>query len=310
MRLFLSLEDRSAAINDDIQHSSYRNEVVAFLQSQVEDEHTIMSEEGQIGWTKSEGRKDLTLAAGTRNEIKLQINPRNQTNTTQSIVPGYKKDLCPVLVIDSDGVNPEFILDYIGDVASMNRFIMRDNIQMGHIERFLRFISPINERSPKPRYSGVFGIIIQNPNLEGGEFSGYRSVMTDNLRHVGASHTNMAFIERLGTRKRKYGENRGEIAKGSFVNDGFLDKGADASLFSIMEDNQSIFMRDPEIWVQHVNSYRGWKTEMSSSCYLSKKDRKQGSANNRQMRSLWAQSAWDYGRLDFTFRMFDSREQN
>ena len=311
MRLFLSLEDKLAAISDDTKCSRYRRALVAFLESQIGDEHTLMSGEGQIGWTKTEDR-DLILATGTRNELTLQMHSRNQTNSTDPIIPRFRKDsesLCPVLVIDSDGVDPDFILDYIADVASRNRSIIHDHIYMGHIERFLRFISPISEGS-KPRYGGIFGVIVQNPNLEGGEFSGYLPVMTDNLRHVGSRHTNMAFIERMGTRKRKYGYNSGKINNKNFVNERFLEKGADADLFSIMEDNQAIFIRDPEIWVQHVNSFRGWKTEMSSSCYLSKKDRKQRSTNNRQMRSLWAPSAWDSGRLDFTFRMYDSREQS
>ena len=98
MRLFLSLEDKLAAISDHTKSSGYRRAVVAFLESQIEDEHTLMSGKGQIGWTKTED-ETLSPAAGTRNELTLQMHSSNQTNSTDPIIPRFRKDsesLCSV----------------------------------------------------------------------------------------------------------------------------------------------------------------------------------------------------------------------
>ena len=72
-----------------------------------------------------------------------------------------------------------------------------------------------------------------------------------------------------------------------------------------MVSEQAIFIPDPEGWVNEVREFRKSRvSDMSSSCYLSKKDRV--SKKRKSLKPIVEETTLDPYRLGFTFRLFQS----
>ncbi len=305
MEAFLSLEDRSAV--QRAEYSGYRRRLADFLQDQLGESIPVRRGDGEIGWTsfpENPGGK-VRLARDSRSEVVLDPERWRKTNTSSPIFSPWISDPpLPVLVMDSDGVEPEYILDYIEEVHGGGRKMKGDSVYLGHVVRWLSLFS-----EPEPAYHGRFGVIIQHPNLEAGSFSGYVPDMGENMIERGAKHTQLAFIEKAGERMNPYWRSSSSrssskrIDTNKVVNIDFLDRN-DIQLFSDLVDSQSLFLQEPDEWVRHVLTIRGQATEMKSACYLSKKVRGSRATSRRDMQSTWSSVELAPERIALHFRLF------
>lgn len=304
MKFYLSLEDKSASVDNTGEYSEYRRAIVEFLKSQIEEGDSVIEDAGGIGWTsfpEDDVEPNMArVARGTEYEIVLRKSMLKQINTP--FKPPWRLTT-PVLVIDSDGLDPEFILDYIGLVVSHERTIRNDSIQLGHLERWLGYFS-----KPGNSYVGTFGIIVQHPNLEGGSFASYREE-NDKLMELGSRHTNLAYIEKTPQKDDPFSSPYSPGPRPrtiTHLGKEFLEANA-TGLFSEMVSERAIFIPDPEGWVNEVRMFRKNRVpDMSSSFYLSKKDRVSKKRRARGLKSVIEEKTLDPYQLEFTFRLFQS----
>ena len=95
------------------------------------------------------------------NDMRMQTNNRVNINTLDS----WKRDVYPILVVDSDGMNPEKIFKIIEQSICENR---TPNIELAGGYEFLEKFSLGN-------FYGKFAIIIQSDNLETCTFDGFKA---------------------------------------------------------------------------------------------------------------------------------------
>ena len=148
MELLISLEDEKAV--DSEKSERYRDDLVHFLlndsevRREIGEEYTVCESFGYTYGSNEprDNRKSVTIAkgAGFFREIGIdeslirQIQPPLKFKFFSRSRENIRT--VPVLVIDSDGVNPDRLLDYIGNILGGGE-CNQDSIYMGGIKKWI-----------------------------------------------------------------------------------------------------------------------------------------------------------------------------
>ena len=318
MRLYVSFEDNVT----DEKYAAYRKQVFDFLKS-----HELVITEGLVvdekyfGQTKIEEdqrkTRDGVDGEGSRAEsitichrekgapsslwkldyATLEYKGERRANIQKDGASAFltrKEPGIPVFVIDSDGLDPEGLLDYI------------EQRLHGGVGRCL-----------DPPWVGKFGIVVQHPNLEGGEFGGFSPTLAEPVRMRGLSDfVKVGLIAEL-TKKTRGLNNELKVAR---LDKELIDKsGIRVQLLGEMIEDDKMHRTDPQVLVETLQDLRSAgiglsdrpddKSSLLCSGYLAKRSPYHLGGN---WIGEWEQRGVEMNgtasiRFDgFSFRMFDT----
>ncbi|MAN38495.1 MAG: hypothetical protein CMI21_12950 [Opitutae bacterium] len=274
MRLYVSFEDKVI----DEEYAGYRRQVFDFLKS-----HELVVREGLVvdeeifGQTKIEEDQRKTREGvdgeGSRAESITICHRENgapsslwkldysiirdrgerRANIQQDGASSYltkKEQGIPVFVIDSDGLDPEGLLDYIEQrlLGGVGRCF--DHLRAGHVSSMLSMLGA----NLDPPWVGKFGIVVQHPNLEGGEFGGFSPELADPVRMRGLSDfVKIGLIAEL-TKKTRGLNNELKVAR---LDKELVDEnGIRIQLLSEMVSQDEMHRTDPQVLVETLLDLR------------------------------------------------------
>ena len=309
MELLISLEDKSP-VEDDNRHQEYRRDLLRFLEDdpevrlQIGRDYSVID---RFGYTygssdyraMNEYSRNFMLAKGTGmfHEVEVGVTPRRQTPLRFRDCANWRgRNIVPVIVTDSDGVDPEKLLNYIDEIRSGGD-CRQDSIEMGGLSKWIWAFS-----GEKPVIKDDFAVIVQHPNMEACSFPGYSE--TGRGDENAPNHIKLAFVTkppRAGFKKpRQY------IGGGEFAND-FFEGGRDSRFFSEMVVGNSIFITEPGGLHSHIQR-TGERVVKVSSAYLGKSPRRRRDVELSRVsggiEALWVNGRRPLKPLSFHFRMF------
>ncbi len=337
MRLYVSFEDKVT----DEQYSAYRKQVFDFLKS-----HELVISEGLVvdekyfGQTKIEEDQRKTREGvdgeGSRAEsitichrekgapsslwkldyATLEYKGERRANIQKDGASAFrtrKEPGIPVFVIDSDGLDPEGLLDYIEQRLHGGVGRCFDHLRAGHVSSILSMLGA----NLDPPWVGKFGIVVQHPNLEGGEFGGFSPTLAEPVRMRGLSDfVKIGLIAEL-TKKTRGLNNELKVAR---LDKDLIDKsGIRVQLLGEMIEDDKMHRTDPQVLVETLQDLRSAgiglsdrpddKSSLLCSGYLAKRSPHHLGGN---WIGGWEQRGVEMNgtasiRFDgFSFRMFDT----
>jgi hypothetical protein len=112
--------------------------------------------------------RDHEQVLNFNNDIQHKVRDANLATVNINNLDGWKSDVYPILVVDSDGMNPETIFQVIEETIYGHK---KPNIELARGYKFLTHFKSGNA-------VGEFAVIIQCQNLETCKFDGFENGIT------------------------------------------------------------------------------------------------------------------------------------
>ena len=240
-------------------------------------------------WESEEGK--WTMRRGP------QGNEAFYKNVTKKNFQDKDADSAPVFVVDSDGLEPRRILDYIRGIVGGDIGGSGDSVRLLHVQGLLSML-----RTHTPNYEGKFGVLVQHANKESARFTGFDDQKTSesDKKEAIASTIKAAWIARPQPFPKS------KFLNHKTVNFPFLEQGGREKILDeiLSAQPEKLFSEDPVSLVQHINSVGRFMTGMTCSGYISKEngmDKVDFSSLGINMRGIPK-----FRPDDFTFEWFDT----